>query len=104
MAQKPSSVIGGRTIGHEEPLIPSLVLVHYLCQPGEHEGGRQRATDPVWSLDYSHRSQCGSAAGQPALYYLTEGPTRGFIRKELLIVPPGTELPPDWVLTHQTAR
>ena len=36
--------------------------------------------------------------GQPALYYLNSAPARGFVREELLIVPHGTELPPDQVL------
>ena len=40
-----------RTIGTEEPLIPSTACVRYLYQPGKLEGGRRRATDPVWSLN-----------------------------------------------------
>ena len=31
---------------------------------------------------------------EPVLYYLKDGPKRGFVREELMIVPPGTELPP----------
>ena len=64
----------------------------------ELEGGRRRATDPNWSLTGHSVRNVVRQAGQPALYYLTEGPARGFVREELLIVPPGTELPPDRVL------
>jgi len=104
VAQKPSSVVSGRPIGHEEPLIPSSVRVRYLYQPGELNGVRRRATDPVWSLTSHTVRNVVRQAGQPAFYYLTEGPTRGFVREELLIMPPGTELPPGRVLTRPAAR
>ena len=32
--------------------------------------------------------------GEPVLYYLKDGPGRGFVREELMVVPRGTELPP----------
>ena len=32
---------------------------------------------------------------QPVLYYLRDGPQRGFVREELLVVPPNTQLPPE---------
>jgi hypothetical protein len=98
VAQKPSSVVAGRPVGLEEPLISSSALVRYLYQPGELEGGRRRATDPVWSLTIHTVRNVVRQTGQPALYYLNGGP-RCFVREELLIVPPGTELPPDRVLT-----
>jgi len=104
VTQKPSSVVPGRPIGLDEPLIPSSALVRYLYQLGELEGGRRRATDPVWSLTTHIVRNAVWQAGQPALYYLNDGPARSFVREELLIVPPGTELPPDGVLTHPTAR
>jgi len=40
VAQKPSSVVVGRPIGLEEPLLPSSARIRYLYQPGELEGGR----------------------------------------------------------------
>jgi transposase InsO family protein len=104
VAQKPSSTVSGRTVGLQEPLIPSGAQVRYLYQPGELEGGRRRATDPVWSLTiHAVRNVVRSRAAckQPALYYLADGPTRGFVREELLIVPHGTELPPDRVLLRR---
>jgi len=73
VAQKPSSVVPGRPIGLEVPLLPSSVRVRYLYQPGELEGGRRRATDPVWSLTTHTVRNVVRRAGQPALYYLTEG-------------------------------
>ena len=48
--QKPSSVVPDRPVGLNEQKLPSGVGVCYLYQPGELEGGRRRATDPVWSL------------------------------------------------------
>ena len=49
--QKPSSVVPGRPVGLKEQKVPSGVGVRFLYQPGELEGGRRRATDPVWSLE-----------------------------------------------------
>ena len=59
-----------------------------LSVPGELEGGRRRATDPVWSLTV-HR--LGRSVTKPGY------PQRGFVREELLLVPPDTQLPPDGV-------
>ena len=50
LTQKPFSVVPGRALGLKEQKVPSGVGVRYLYQPGELEGGRQRATDPVSSL------------------------------------------------------
>jgi len=104
VAQKPPSTVSGRPFGLDEPLLPSSALVRYLYQAGELEGGRRRATDPVWSLTTHTVRSVVRQSGQPALYYLNDGPSRGFIREELLIVPHGTALPPDGVLTHPTTR
>ena len=38
--------------------------------------------------------------GEPVLYTLKDGPKRGFVREELQIVPPGTELPPEGIHDH----
>jgi len=92
VTQKPSSVVSGRPIGLEETLVPSSALVRYLYQPGELAGGRQRATDSVWSLTTHTVRNAVRQAGQPALYYLNDGPARRFVREELLVVPPGTDL------------
>jgi len=98
VAQKPSSTVPVRTIGLDEPLLPSDALVRYLYAPGELEGGRRRATDPMWSLTTHTVRNVVQRGGQTALYYLNSAPACGFHREELLIVPHGTELPPDQVL------
>lgn len=103
VSRKPS-LPAHRVIGLNEPLLPSSVLVRYLYQPGELEGGRRRATDPVWSLTVHTVRDSIRQPGQPALYHLVDGPARGFVREELLVVPPGTELPPDRVLIRPKSR
>ena len=35
---------------------------------------------------------------KPVLHYLHDGLKRGFVREELLVVPPNTQLPPAWAL------
>ena len=83
-----------RPVGLNEKKLPSIVLVRYLYQPGELEGGVKRATDPIWSLKVYNLERSFTKANQPVLYYLRDGPKRGFVREELLVVPPNTQLPP----------
>jgi hypothetical protein len=73
----------------------------YLYQPGELEGGRRRATDPVWSISIHRLGRSVTKPDEPVLYYLEDGPSRGFIREELLPVPNDTELPPDGILLRR---
>ena len=80
------------------PILGHDVLVRYLYAPGELEGGNRRATDPNWSLTIHAISSVVQQADQPALYHLVDGPGRGFVREELLVVPLGTELPPERLL------
>ena len=87
MAQKPSSVVPDRPVGLKEQRLPSGVGVRYLYQPGELEGGRRRATDPVWSLTVHRLGRSVAKPGEPVLYYLQDGPPRGIVRMELLVVP-----------------
>jgi len=68
VAQKPSSTVPGRTIGLDEPLLPSDALVRYLYAPGELEGGRRQATDPMWSLTTHTVRNVVQRGGHPALY------------------------------------
>jgi len=98
VAQKPLSTVSGRPFGLDEQKFPSGVGVRYLYQPGELEGGRRRATDPVWSLEVYRLGRSVTKPDEPVLYYLLDGPQRGFVREELLVVPPDTELPLDGVL------
>jgi len=83
-----------RPVGKSENILPSLVHVRYLYQPGELEGGVKRATDPIWSLKVYSIERSFTKPDQPVLYYLRDGPKRGFVREELLVVPPNTTLPP----------
>ena len=75
--------------------------VCYLFQPGELEGGARRATDPVWPLKVFEVERAMVKPGQPVMYWLADremggyyGPKRSFVREELMVVPPNTELPP----------
>jgi len=99
VAHKPSAP-ASRSVGLREQKLPSGVGVRYLYQPGELEGGRRRATDPVWSLTVYQLGRSVTKPDEPVLYYLQEGPPRGFVREELLVVPLDTQLPPDGVLTR----
>ena len=95
VAQKPSSVVPDRPVGLKEQKLPSDVLVCYLYQPGELEGGqRRRATDAVWSLQSYKLARAVAKSGAPVVYYLIDGPLRGFVREELLVVPSDTQQPP----------
>ena len=83
-----------RPIGVKEKKLPPLINVRYLYQPGELEGGTKRATDPIWSLKVYQVVENKTKPNEPVVYYLSDGPKRGFVREELLVVPPNTQLPP----------
>ena len=83
-----------RPVGVNETKLPTLINVRYLYQPGELEGGGRRATDPIWSLKVYSIEKVVTKPKEPAMYYLFDGPKRGFVREELMVVPPGTVFPP----------
>ena len=83
-----------RSVGAKEKKLPLLIHVRYLYQPGELEGGTKRATDPIWSLKVYQVVENKTKLNEPVVYYLSDGPKRGFVREELLVVPPNTQLPP----------
>ena len=93
-----SSVLPGRAVGLEEERLSSDADLRYLYQPGEQEGGRRRATDPIWSLEVYEQARAEIRPGEPVVYYLRDGPKRGFVREELQVVPWNTKLPPESVL------
>lgn len=64
--------------------------VRYLYQPGEQEGGKRRATDPVWSVDIHKINYHIITQGIRVYYLKSPAPQRGFVKKELLIVPADT--------------
>ena len=84
-----------RPVGVNEKKLPSGLSVRYLYQPGELEGGRRRATDPIWSLNVYEIEKIMIKQDAPVIYYLFDGPKRWFVREELLVVPPNIELPPE---------
>ena len=90
-----SSTFYSRPVGKNEKRLDSSVNVRYLFASGELEGGGRRATDPNWSLKVFNISRAIANENEPVLYYLKDGPKRGFVREELMIVPKGTELPPE---------
>ena len=65
--------------------------MRYLYQPGELEGGTKRATDPIWSLKVHQIERNVTKPNEPVVYYLSDGPKRGFLREEMLVVPPNTQ-------------
>ena len=83
-----------RPVGAAEKKLPPLINVRYLYQPGELDCGTKRATDPIWSLKVYQVVENRTKPDQPVVYYLSDGPKRGFVREELLVVPPNTQLPP----------
>ena len=90
---KPSTKYS-RPVGLAEKKLPPLINVRYLYPPGELEGGTKTATDPIWSLKVYQVVENKTKPNEPVVYYLADGPKRGFVREELLIVPPNTQLPP----------
>ena len=81
-----------------EKKLSSLVNVRYLHQPGEREGVGRRATDPIWSSKVYNIEKVVTKPKEPVMYYLFDGPKRGFVREELMVVPSDTVLPPANVL------
>ena len=72
-----------------DPICPTA-NVRYLYQPGELEGGKKRATDPIWSVDI-HKIDYNIVTQGIRVYYLNApAPRRGFVKEELLIVPADT--------------
>ena len=73
----------------KDTLLPYDIVVRYLYQPGELEKDqRSRATDPIWSL--KTQMSYVTKEDQPTMYYLEDGPKRGFVKEELMIVPKDT--------------
>ena len=83
-----------RPVGVNERKLSSQAHLRYLYYPGELEGGGRRATDPIWSLKVYNIHKVVTKPETPVVYYLFDGPKRGFVREELMVVPPGTVLPP----------
>ena len=93
VASKPATTYM-RPVGENERKLPLYAHVRYLYYPGELEGGGRRATDPIWSLKVFKIQKVVTKPETPVVYYLLDGPKRGFVREELMVVPLGTVLPP----------
>ena len=93
VSSKPSTKYS-RPVGLDEKKLPPLINVRYLYQPGELEGRTKRATDPIWSLKVYQVVENKTKPNDPVVYYLSEGPKRGFVCEELLVVLPNRQLPP----------
>jgi hypothetical protein len=91
-------------MGFDEEKLTHDASVIYLLELGELEGGRRRATDMNWSPQIYHICESLVQKNQPVLYWLEDddgnGPKRSFVREELQVIPPDTELPPQWVLSN----
>ena len=82
----------------EEDKLPKNGLYRYLLQPGEeHDDQRHRATDRMWSKATYRLREVMENPGNHVMYYLLDGPERSFISEELMLIPGGTELPPDYI-------
>ena len=88
-------------VGFDEPRLSYNILVRYLLEPGELEGGRYRATDCNWFLKVYHIKESLIQKNQPVLYWLIDenydGPKRSFVREQLMVVKK-VEHPPKRVL------
>ena len=93
VSSKPSTPYSG-PVGLNEKKLPPQVNLRYLYQPGELEGGGKRATDPIWSLKVYNIEKVVTKPEEPVMYYLFDGSKRSFVREELMVVPPDTQLPP----------
>ena len=81
-----------------EEVLPEDGLYRYLLQPGEeHDDQQHRATDKTWSKASSRLRAITENPGNRVVYYLADGPERGFVLEELMLIPEDTELPPDYV-------
>ncbi|PFX13674.1 putative uncharacterized transposon-derived protein F54H12.3 [Stylophora pistillata] len=92
-----SSTSYSRPVGLKEKRLDYSKNVRYLYAPGELEGGQRRATDPIWSLKVFNIEKAFVNEKETVLYYLKDGPKRGFVREELHIVPTKTKLPPEGI-------
>ena len=68
-----------RPVGKKEKILSTLLRVSYHSQPREVKGGVKRASDPIWSFKVFDNKRSFTKEKQPFLYYLRDGPKRGFV-------------------------
>ena len=94
VAQKPYSIVPNRPVGLKEQRLPLGVDDRYLTSLVS-----WRAVGAAWltpcGLKVYQLGRSVTKPNEPVLYYLQDGPPHGFVREELLVVPPDTQLPPE---------
>ena len=85
---KTRQVVYKRAVAENEVALPASTLVRYLYADGELEGGKRRATDPIWSVDVFGLKNGLLKKCMPLIYYLEgkNAPRRGFVREELQVL------------------
>jgi hypothetical protein len=98
------SLPANRPIGRDEEILDINSKVRYLLLPEDLPGGKRRLTDPNWTLSEFNIDRIIVEDEKPALYYLKKEtgsdarpPKRSFVREELFVVPPDTEMPPHFI-------
>src|SRR5436853_3440654 len=92
-----------RPAGMNEICLPAGSLVRYLLDNSDYKGGKKCATDPNWSTKIFTIESLTIINGQPIMYRLSNIPNKKiFIRKELLLVPPDSMLPPAYILHNKS--
>lgn len=84
-AAKPSFPYHRPVVVNDKKL-PANVCVRYLYQSGEPELVN-------WLLKVYNIERSITTPKKPVIYYLHDGPKRGFVREELLVMSPISELP-----------
>ena len=79
-------------------ILRKVINVGYLYQPGELEGGTKRATDPIWFLKVYKLKSSVTGSSESVVCYFHDVLKRDFVREELLVVPPNTQLPTAYVI------
>ena len=96
VSAKPSTPYS-RPVDVNEDKIPPIVNVCYLYEPSELGGGTKSVTDPIWSSKVHHLERSVTKLNKPVVYYSCDGPKRGFVPEDSLVVPPNTQLRPEQV-------
>ena len=91
-------------MGFNEEILPYNILVRYLLKPGKLEGGRRRTTDCNWSPHAYYIKKSMVQKNHPVLYWIEDidrnGPKRSFVYEELMIIPPDSKMPSQWILDN----
>ena len=99
-----SSKIRNGPMGFDEKKFPYNIFIRHLLKPSDLKGERCRVGDLNWSSQLYSIRESLVQKNQLILYWLTDSegnsPERSFVAEELQIIPPDTELPPQWILAN----